>query len=203
MLHVWKKGPQVQHIVQLFDDSQTLTDGVSEFVEEGLANGDTVLVVMTFGHWQETAAHLVRSGVNLENVIASGQLSFHDAAQTMSKFMRQGRPRRSLFQDTVGALVHTLAARGKPLRIYGEMVDLLAREADFNAALQLEEMWNDLAAQAPFTLFCGYSAVNFGNPLTTGVLRRICQTHSQVRSNSRDLLASYLVSSASAAPEVA
>jgi hypothetical protein len=193
----------VQHIVQLFDDSQTMTDGVSEFVGQGLAAGDTVLVVMTFRHWQETAAHLVRRGVNLEETISSGQLTFRDASQTMSTFMRQGRPRQSLFQDAVGSLVHALAARGKPLRIYGEMVDLLAGEADFNAVLQVEEMWNDLAAQAPFTLFCGYSAVNFGNPLTTGALRLICRTHSHVRSNSRDMLGSYLVSSAFPTAEIA
>ena len=188
----------MQHYVQLFDEPQSLAEAVAEFVEEGLSSDASVLVVMTFLHWQQTAAELGRRGVNIEDALFSGRLTVRDAAGTMSLFMRHGRPRRSLFEETVGALVSSLTRRGSQVRVYGEMVDLLAAEGNLDGALELEQMWNDLGERETFALFCGYSAVNFGNPLTTDALRTICQTHTHVRSDSRDVLAAFLVGAAAA-----
>jgi hypothetical protein len=120
----------------------------------------------------------------------------------MNLFMRHGRPRRSLFQDSIGSLVSSLARRGAHVRVYGEMVDLLAAEGNLDGAVELEKMWNDLGERESFALFCGYSAVNFGNPVTTDALRTICRTHSHIRSDRRDVLAAFLVAAASAVPEL-
>ena len=74
-----------------------------------------------------------------------------------------------------------------------EIVDLLAVQGNFAGAQLLENLWNELHARMPFTLFCGYSSENFGDPLTAGSLRSICRSHSHVRSNPNDLLGSFLL----------
>ena len=131
----------------------------------------------------------------------SGQLTVRDAAETLKTFMRLGRPDRELFEDSVGALIRDLSGRGAPLRIYGEMVNLLAAEGDYRAAHELEELWNDLGRRSAYRLFCGYAAAHFGDPRTLGALRRICASHSQVLSSPQDVLGSFLVTRTPAGTE--
>ena len=123
-----------------------------------------------------------------------------DAAATLETFLVNGRIDQKLFEDSVGTLVWALASSDRRLRIYGEMVDVLASTGDFRIALQLEARWNDLRAETPFTLFCGYSAENFGNPKLSETLQLTCLAHSHIRTNPRDPLATFLLESASSGP---
>ena len=179
-------------MAQLFDGVDSLAETVSDFLREGFLVGDAALVVVIPPHWDAIAARFP-DRPSLERVLQSGQLTVRDAADTLKLFMRQGAPDRQLFDRSVGALVERLASRGTCLRIYGEMVDLLAEEGAFVGARQLEEVWNELAARASFSLLCGYAAVNFGNPRSASDLQLICQSHDRVRSNPRDILSSFLV----------
>ena len=111
-----------------------------------------------------------------------------------------GRIDQKLFEDSVGTLVWALASSDRRLRIYGEMVDVLASRGDFRIALQLEARWNELRAETPFTLFCGYSSENFGDPKVSDALQLTCQAHSHIRTNPRDPLATFLLESASSGP---
>jgi hypothetical protein len=187
-------GPvSTDHIVQLFDDVDSLADTVSAFLREGLVEQEPVLVVITRDHWKAVALRLRQRGGLRDGLSRSDRLIVRDARATMKRFMRNGLPDPTLFQDSVGTLVSRLAGSGTGLRIYGEMVDLLAAEGDFRGAHLLEELWNDLRERHAFTLFCGYSAGNFGNPCSAEALRLICRSHSRVESNPRDVLGSFLV----------
>jgi hypothetical protein len=182
-----------RHIVQLFDDRESLAEALSSFAAGGLDAGETVLLVLRSDHWTLTARHLAALGVDCDRVVESGRLTGLDAAETLAGFWRRGRPDSHIFDASVSVLVRSLIARGAPLRVYGEMVDLLAAEGDFTGAQRLEDLWNRLGAQVPFTLFCGYMAVNFGDSRTAGSLRAICRLHSHVRANPSDMLGSFLL----------
>jgi hypothetical protein len=181
------------HIAQLFDDRDSLAVSLSSFVSEGLRSGETVVLVISSGHWTLTARRLAALGGDVDSYLDGGQLMVLDAAETLSRFWRRGRPDRDLFDASVGVLIRGLAARGTPFRVYGEMVDLLAGEGDFAGVEQLEELWNHLGADATFTLFCGYMAANFGDSRTAGSLRTICRLHSHVRADPIDTLGSFLL----------
>ena len=182
-------------MVQLFDGTDSLADAVSEFLREGFLAGDTLLVVSTTPHWDAIAEKLSKGGVRIKQATQSGQLTRRDARDTLNLFMQHGRPDRELFEASVGSLVRQLATRDARLRIYGEMVDVLASEGDYRSAELLEEFWNALGERESFKLFCGYSAVNFGDPRTAEALRAICRSHTHVRSNPRDALGSFLLGS--------
>jgi hypothetical protein len=79
------------------------------------------------------------------------------------------------------------------------MVDVLAAEGEYDGAHELEALWNELGTEAEFKLFCGYRAAHFGDPRNADALRRICASHSEVLSNPRDVLGSFLVRSHTAA----
>ena len=182
-----------EHLVQLFDSTESLAAAVSNFVSEGLSQGDTVLVVSAAERWTKIAARLTALGVAVDDALESGQLVALDALELLQQLIRNQRLESRRFEESVGGIVRGLASRPAPLRIYGEMVDILAARGDYRAAHELEELWNGLGERESFTLFCGYSAEHFGDPRTAESLRSICRAHSAVHVDPRDLLSAYLV----------
>lgn len=188
--------PGALHSVQLFDQPESLASTVAAYFLEGWQAGDTLLAVATAAHWAAIRDRLTAAGVPVAHAIASGRLIVRDARETLDAMRRHERLDPVRFHGTIGQLVRALVARGPRVRIFGEMVDLLAAAGRFGCAEQLETWWNGLAARRPFTLLCGYSAVTFGDPLSVDALRRICQAHQRVHADPDDLLGSFLVTRA-------
>ena len=182
-----------EHLVQLFDDLSSLSDGVARFLHAGFTKGDGLLVVATAEHRHAIAARLEARGCTASELVQHERLVVLDARELLASFMKAGRPDAILFDETVGRVVRRLSAHGRPLRIYGEMVDVLAADGMYAEARQLEALWNRLAERAPFLLFCGYNSSNFGNPVTAEALRSICQLHSRVQCEASDMLGSFLL----------
>ena len=184
-----------EHLVQLFDDTDSLAQTVSEFLYTGFLNGETLLVAARPYGWSATLKNLLTLGCDVAGATASGRLLAVDAATTLAGFSQNGCPRLDLFQEQVGALVrHLSASNPLGLRVYGEMVDILATQGDYRAAEQLEAMWQDLAAECSLTLLCGYASANFADPRTAGSLHAICRLHTHTAVKPTDLLGDWLLS---------
>jgi hypothetical protein len=112
--------------MQLFDSDESLADGVGAYLCDGFASGETLLVVMDEQRWYAVAMRLSARCLPVDQALADGTLIVRDAGATMMRFMAHGRPDRELFEGSVGNLFRELSARGVRLRIYGEMVNLLA-----------------------------------------------------------------------------
>ena len=69
---------------------------------------------------------------------------------------------------------------GRPLRIFGEIVDLLSRQGRVDDALALEALWNDLQLTRNFSLLCGYGLDIFDPSVQAGPLPSVCRVHSHV-----------------------
>lgn len=101
--------------------------------------------------------------------------------------MIDGLPDRNRFMQAVGGLVAQAAQRTSHVYAFGEMVNVFWKDGNYEAALQLEELWNDLAKQYPLTLLCAYAA-DLGN-LSEASKSMICGLHSQVIGNDSSLSA--------------
>ena len=181
-----------EHHVQLFDSSRSLAETVSAFLMAGFERGEPLLIVATPEHRELLGRTLTDAGVNIHEATAANRLVMLDAVQCLAKFMRQDVPSAIAFDEVVGSLVARLS-NGKRVRIYGEMVDVLAARGNYKAAHQLEELWNDLGRRESYTLFCGYASGHFGDPKTAKALADICSSHSHLHRKGGDLLAEYLL----------
>jgi hypothetical protein len=183
------------HILQLFDTPDSLGNVVSAFLYEGWETGEHLLVVAKPRHWTRIADRLARRGCREAEAIEQGRLTVLDVHATLPGFMRGQHVDAALFRSTLGALVSRLAGSSTRagLRIYGELVEVLAEEGNFDGARELEELWNELRVKHPFTLLCGYSAAHFAGPRTAPALRAICDLHTRVQRNASDLLGSWLL----------
>jgi phosphatidylglycerophosphatase A len=181
-----------QHHLQLFDSSKSLVETVGTFLMRGFSEGEALLLVATPEHRESLTRRLEEPGLNVREAILANRLVILDAAQTLDKFMRRDVPSAVAFDEVVGTLVARLG-ESRRVRIYGEMVDVLAGRGNYKAACQLEALWNALGRRQPFTLFCGYAAGHFGDPRTAAALRDICAAHTHLHRSPDDVLAEFLL----------
>ena len=183
-----------EHIIQLFDTTDSLANAVSTFLNEGWQHGDHLLVIAKPAHWSRISERLERRGCPVTTAINDRRLSVLDAATTLARTTRFGVVDRQLFLDHLGALVGRLATESTGVRVYGEMVELLAEEGDLHGAQLVERLWNELSDRQPFTLLCGYSAAHFTDAHALPALHAICGAHSRVQQHTSDLLGNWLIS---------
>ncbi|HEX2566209.1 MAG TPA: MEDS domain-containing protein [Burkholderiales bacterium] len=169
------------HIVQVYQDEAFLCEAVAHYVGAGLKAGEAAVIIARAEHLRLFGRALGASGAAPESAAAQGRLVLLDAAETLSRFMRNGAPQREAFDACVGSLIAGLRAKYAKVRAYGEMVDLLWQDGERDAALQLEELWNQLAHRQDFSLFCAY----FMDPLDAGAygggaLECVCRAHTHL-----------------------
>lgn len=183
-----------EHMVELFDDMGSAGESVSAFLQAGWNREQTLLVVARPQTWGVISRRLAESGWATSEAVATGRLVVLDAAVALATVLQDRHPVAHAFDDSLGTLVRRLSGQSKALCVYGEMMDLLAAEGEFDAAVELEHLWSELAAQCPFTLLCGYSSAHFADPCTDAALRAICHKHHRASAKPTDLLGSWLLS---------
>jgi hypothetical protein len=112
----------------------------------------------------------------------AGSLSILDAHETLAAFMVDGMPDWFRFKTVVGGRIErALVASAAPrVRAFGEMVDVLWRNSNPQAAIRLEELWNDLGNVYSFSLLCAYRMGNFYREADAANFQHVCRAHTQV-----------------------
>jgi len=168
------------HIVQVYTDSAFLVEGVAAYVGTGVKQNEAAILITRPEHRALFEAELVRRGFDVASLIARGQLKLFDAADTLGKFMRGGLPDWAAFHEVIGGVIAEARLQYPTVRAYGEMVDILWHEGKQDAAIRLEEFWNDLISLQTFSLFCAYRMDNFASETYGGPLQCICKVHSHL-----------------------
>ena len=171
---------EMAHVVQFYEDDAFLRDSVARFVGTGLSAGEAAVVIATREHREALDAQLRSLGLNVSALRDSGRYVSLDAAETLKTFMVDRRPDRSRFADVIGGVIAQSAAGSHRVRAFGEMVAVLWAEGEREAAIRLEELWDDLARQLPFTLLCAYPLAAFGREDDADALRAVCGHHTRV-----------------------
>ncbi|HEY8656762.1 MAG TPA: MEDS domain-containing protein [Candidatus Limnocylindria bacterium] len=172
------KPAGAEHTVHFYDRPASLAHRIADFAATGLERGEAAIIIATAEHRMATEGRLVALGVDLGSAAAEGRYLPLDAAETLEQLMVDGHPDRARFNEVVGGPVQRAQQARPGLRAYGEMVGLLWSEGKHDAAMALEELWNDLLGHHPFSLMCGYPArrLAFGG----SGLARIVDVHTDV-----------------------
>jgi hypothetical protein len=80
----------------------------------------------------------------------------------------------------VGGQLLRMHATYPPVRAFGEMVALLWAQGKSQAALELEDLWNELPGHHPFSLMCAYSLDVIGEPASLQTVVDIAKLHGKV-----------------------
>jgi hypothetical protein len=165
------KQPGCEHIVQLYQDVEFLCDTVADYVGTGLRRGEAAIIIAT-------PEHRARFLEKLEP--ADGQLKLLDAEETLERFMASGIPEWKSFHEIVGGAIAQLRPQYPAVRAYSEMVDVLWQKGQCEAALRLEEYWNELGILQTFSLLCAYRLDNLDRKAYGGPLESVCKAHTHL-----------------------
>lgn len=162
------------HFVQLYEETDRLASALAEYVAGGVRRGEACIVIATPAHRTAVVAKLGEQGIRTEG------LHLLDAERTLERFMANGMPQWKAFHEIIGGLIAELRLCHPTVRAYGEMVDVLWQRGERDAAIRLEEYWNELGSLQTFSLFCAYrlsplDAGSYGGPLES-----VCRTHTHL-----------------------
>ena len=172
------------HVVQFYEKDSFLLDELSRFVGTALGAGDAAVVIATKAHRDGLSHRLKSRGFDTVKAARRDRYILLDAAETLSKFMVNGEPDAERFAGVVGPLLARAKAAGEgenpKVVAFGEMVALLWADGKPDAAIKLEQLWNDLGKTYTFTLWCGYPLAYFSQREHSEPFSKICAEHSAV-----------------------
>jgi len=169
-----------EHFVLFCETDAFLVNVVSEFIGAGLRAGDACIVLATGPHRESLEERLKGDGLEVAAARVRGQYVSIDAAAILPEFMIDGSPDPGRFARVVGSIIAQAAKDQRHVRIFGEMVALLWADGNQEAAICLEELWNDLGKTYSFSLFCAYPMHGFGREAYEEEFTEICKQHSRV-----------------------
>lgn len=157
-----------EHVVHFYADDAQLLGVVGTRLRAAADAGDTVLTFTTPEHRPAFARAV------------GDRLRQHDATAVASRLSDSGDIDPALFESEIGTVVRRAVAGGRPVHVYGEIVALLWQAGNVAGALVLEELWNELAADVPFALACGYPAQLMAVEDADAEFAQVCAAHSEV-----------------------
>lgn len=168
------------HVVHFYTRFAELAAEVGSYLAAGLADGAAVLVIATEAHTSNLKEELATRGVVDAQAGEGQEMIFLDAADMLAEITVRERVDRDAFMRVVGGLLRTAVQRGRSVRVYGEMVNLLWRSGDVTGAIELERLWNELIDELGFSLLCAYHSAKAAGQEHQAATAEICRLHSSV-----------------------
>jgi hypothetical protein len=159
------------HVVQFYGADDELAAGVVPYLAQALDAGGVAIVIATEAHRQAFAAGLGDPGCRLLLI---------DADEAMQTLLVDGRLAPHRFDKLIGDLVREASADGGRVHAYGEIVARMWDEGHIAAALELEELWNDLGREVEFSLYCAYPLASMEAEGDVDAFHSLCRQHSAV-----------------------
>jgi hypothetical protein len=170
-------GQSGHHGVQFYSEGRFLSGAVADFLGDGLAAGQPVVVIATAKHCEAIVAELKARHFDVDTHIEQRDLVLLDAAQTLDTLRVDGRLDLSRFATAFKPVTDLIYGEreGVVVRVYGEIVDTLWRAGAHDEAMQLEQLWTNVAQQHSLSVLCGYRLAPFY--CDTAGLQRLCDVH--------------------------
>lgn len=176
-----------EHVVHFYADEPDLIALLADYLREALAAEAAAVAIASSEHLAIVRSALNAAGEDVAAVEASGMLVLRDADETLSLFEADGDIDRAQFADVIGGLLQDAGAGGRDVRVYGEMVARLWDRGAVPAAIELEDLWNELSRGLPFALLCAYPATITDDPQSATSFSAVCACHTHVLDGAPEL----------------
>jgi hypothetical protein len=176
----WAEIAPCDHVLQIYENDGIFLDALTGFVGGGINADECCIVIATDAHLMALENRLKSYGIYVESLIADNRYIPLKAEETLSRFMVNGWPDETLFNQTVSELIkkgrnHT----NRKIRAFGEMVAILWARGNNGATVRLEYLWNKFCQKETFTLFCAYPKSGFTEDITES-MHHICCAHAKL-----------------------
>jgi hypothetical protein len=183
---ILKQGTKTpsRHEALFYSDERGLFDRLVPFVISALNRGDAAVVVATSEHQERLLKRLKGIGLDADAAVKEGAYVTVDAVGTLSIFMVNGVPEPARFFRFVGGLIEESAKAVKTayprVAVFGEWTSVLCKKGQVDAAIRLEQLWNQLAINCEADLLCSCEIRSLYGEERNQNFKSICAEHSVV-----------------------
>jgi DNA-binding NarL/FixJ family response regulator len=174
------------HQVEFYAEDEFFLDSFTRAIGSALKAGNAVIVVATESHRDSLLQRLQAHGLDIAAAIEQARYCSLDVADVLSRFMVDDWPDSVRFLEVASDLIATAAkaATGDHPRVLacGECAPTLLAEGKADAAIRIEQLWDQMAKTYDVDILCGYPLGSFHHNRNSGVFQRICAEHSAVYS---------------------
>jgi DNA-binding NarL/FixJ family response regulator len=151
------------HEIEFYSDDAAFVVGFAGFIEAALEAGKAVVVVATEPHRKGLLQRLQEDGVDTIAAIEQGRYLALDVSETLAIFMVNDLPAPARFMRVASDLFTTAsrATLGGRVAICGECGSILWAQGKADAAIQTEQLCNQLAKRYDTDVLCGFSLSSF------------------------------------------
>lgn len=171
------------HTLQFFGFTEDrFVHDLADYACEGFDVGEPLVAIVEAHRSEALLQELRRRRSEPDLAREDGRFVLLDAQRVLAQLDRNGRIDGYCFDNAIGRLMREVVARSRSRRVraYGDMAGMLWRDGRRDACIELERYWNDLQAQLPFDLFCGYSVDVFADDFEPHGLSPLLCEHSCV-----------------------
>jgi len=175
-----------RHEVQFYSDDAVLLETFARFIATGLKSGRTAIAIIARSHREGLVSRLKAQGLDVDAAIQKGTYIQLDVAETLSTFMVNGMPDADRFFKVAGGLIEAAAKAARQehygVVVCGECSPTLWAEGKVDAAIRLEQLFDQVGKAFGLDTFCGYALSSFRDEKDEHVFESICAVHSAVYS---------------------
>ncbi len=168
------------HPCHFYSDDAALATTVASFLAPAFREGQAVVAFGTPGHLAAIEKRLRSERHDVDGARARGQYQTFDAQAALESLVVGELPVQERFEEIIGSRVELAAREFGAVRAFGEIVSLLWRDGKRQAALRLEEMWNEAIGLHPLSLLCGYNVRSFTSAHDAAGVTGIISAHTNV-----------------------
>ena len=173
-----------RHEVVFYSDQSSFIETVSQFLGSALKAGDATVVILANSKREALVHRLQAMGLDIAALVEEGRYIPRDPTQVLSTFMVNGLPEPNRFQRVASGIIQTAAKtlRKEPTQVVicGECAPVLQSEGNPEAALKLEELWNEIAQSSSIHILCTYPLVSLEGAAGRDLEEQLRDEHSAV-----------------------
>ncbi len=172
------------HDVQFYSDDGFLLNTYARFIAAAHKAGRAAIVAVTESHRDGLVPILKTQGVDVVAATQQGTYIQLDVDKMLSTFMVNGMPDSARFFEIANSLIEVAAKAARQQHrgvvACGDGAAVLWAKDKAEAAIRLEQLWDEVGKTFGVDILCGYSLSSFHGEQVEHVFRSICAEHSAV-----------------------
>jgi DNA-binding NarL/FixJ family response regulator len=173
-----------RHEVQFYSDDDFLLDTFADFIARALKSGCAAIAILTESHQEGLVLRLKAQGIDVDGYSQKGTYIRRGVGDALSTFMVNDMPDSTRFFSVVGGLIKEAAKAAsrqhRGVVACGECSPLLWAEGNADAAIRVEQLWDEISKAFGMDTLCGYASSSFHGEEHKHVYQNICAEHSAV-----------------------
>jgi DNA-binding NarL/FixJ family response regulator len=175
------EGGQRCHEMGFYDDEARLTE-YGRFGSSALRSQKSLIFVSDAPRRQQFRRVLEACAVDVRRALNAGRYIELDVTEMLAAFLVGDRIDEARFwRDATALFLRAARASGGGVAACGDASATVLRRGRTDAALRLEQLWDQWARSYNADVFCGYPRHTIGDDPYRSTLEQICAAHSAVR----------------------